>query len=92
MLPDIDTLAKLLLNADSPRPHNHLRPSREGPDERGCLRPRPGRQRVAAWRSARWPHPLRAGPHSSKPPGRGKNSLHHARDRPWLTKRRLLHF
>jgi hypothetical protein len=24
MLPDIDTLAKLLLNADSPRPHNNL--------------------------------------------------------------------
>jgi hypothetical protein len=24
MLPDINTLAKLLLNADSPKPHNHL--------------------------------------------------------------------
>jgi hypothetical protein len=26
MLPDIDTLAKLLVNADSPKPANHLQP------------------------------------------------------------------
>ena len=47
MLPDIDTLAKLLQNADSPKPRNYMRPPEQGltnkdvyaPDQVGNILP-----------------------------------------------------